>query len=282
MTEYAFIVAASENYLPGLKAMFNSLEVLGNEQDVVLLSYKLPSDFLGSLSTYSFDVEVIESIGDHQIHATAIERFRIAVDVGQDRKAVCLLDADMFFVSNVDLFFQIASKGFIVTGSNGMMINFDKKYQDKFEVDLGQRSYLYLKTHTSVPIFISKLDLDWFDALYHSRRYDYWDDFLYLNILGIKMSKDKKMLCMPPYAFTGIHHWHLKPVIHVICKGGHLVSGTEQPIYMVHGKWWDQGWYDDLEKVMRRYCEENEQCFKIALHSRQILKEEFEKRRNMK
>jgi hypothetical protein len=67
------------------------------------------------------------------------------------------------------------------------------------------------------------------------------------------MGKYNKMICMPPYAFTGIHHWQMKPETGVIEKGDLLLSGTEEQVYMVHGKWWDQGWLQDLVPTMAGY-----------------------------
>jgi len=113
-----------------------------------------------------------------------------------------------------------------------------------------------------VPIFLDTRNLDWFDALYKSRRIDAWDDFLYLNLLGIQMGKYKKMICMPPYAFTGIHHWQMKPETAVMEKGELLLSGTEEQIYMIHGKWWDKGWLQDLVPTMERYWHDEEISFR--------------------
>ena len=61
------------------------------------------------------------------------------------------------------------------------------------------------------------------------------------------------MLTMPAYTFTGIHHWQIKPETSVRVKGGHFLSGTEEQVYMCHGKWWDEGWRADLERTMDRY-----------------------------
>ena len=250
---YAFIVAASANYIPGLVAMFNSLKRLDNEHDVILVSFRLPEWFLQYVHEYWFTVRVIETEGENQTHQTAIERFRVACEIGPEYDAICLLDADMFLEANVDVFFLAGSKGLIVTGSNGMIINFNKAYQEQYELDLGRDEWPYPQIHTTVPIFLDTRNLDWFDALYKSRRVDSWDDFLYLNILGIKMGKYKKMICMPPYAFTGIHHWQMKPETAAMEKGDLLLSGTEDQIYVIRGKWWDEGWLQDLVPTMERY-----------------------------
>jgi hypothetical protein len=276
---YAFVVAASANYMSGLRAMFNSLERLNNEHQVILISFRLPAEFLEDLQHYSFKIRVYDQEGDDQVYATAIERFRWAVQIAKYFKAICLLDADMWFTADCTRFFDVAARGMIVTGSNGMIINFNKGYQDQYGCYLGQSEWPYPLVHTTAPIFISKADTDWFQALYDSRRVDHWDDFLYLNILGIKMGKDRKMICMPPYAFTGIHHWHMKPETAVMDKGGLLLSGTEEQVYIVHGKWWDEGWLQDLLPTMQRFWKDEEIGFKgqrRTKHAIETLKRRFD------
>jgi len=253
---FAFVVGASDNYLPGITAMLNSMEYHGHTADVLLIPWRLPEDFLNTLHKYSFAVRLFPNDIEHQVLATAIERFKVAYEQGPQYEAICLLDADMFLLESVDLFFEIAAAGFIVTGSNGMIIDFGTSYQEQYGVELDQPDWPYKKVHTTAPIFISPADLDWFDRLYNSRRIDSWDDFLYLNILGIKLEKHKRMLCMPPYAFTGIHHWHLKIETGLIRKGPNLVlAGTEEAVYMAHGKFWEENYRKDLLGVMDKYLE---------------------------
>ncbi|NGX49314.1 MAG: hypothetical protein K940chlam5_00912 [Candidatus Anoxychlamydiales bacterium] len=254
MTKFAFLIAASANYIPGLNALFNSLADHNHKEDIILIDFNLPQDFLDTLKHLPFSVRLVKIKGEKdQVRGTAIERFRVAVELGKEYEAICLLDADMFVVSNSQLFFEIASKGFIVTGSNGMIINFNKAYQEQYQTFLGKDEWPYAKIHTSCPIFISPQDLDWFDTLYKARQISTWDDFLYLNILGIKLGKDKKMLVMPPYCFTGIHHFGVKPETGWFEKAGLILSGTEEQAYMIHGKWWDKGWRDDLPRTMARF-----------------------------
>lgn len=252
-TRFAFIVAASDNYLPGLIALLNSIKIHQSNADVILISFRLPEEFLKKISH-----QIIKMEGKDQVKETAIERFRIAHALGDNYDSICLLDADMFLTANCDTFFEVAAKGFIVTGSNGMIINFNSEYQKKYNIDLNQDDYIYFKTHTSVPIFINRDNLDWFDTLYKSKRIDNFDDFVFLNLLGIAMEKDKKMICMPPYCFTGIHHFQMKPGTLAIDKNGYLVSETEEKIYCVHGKWWWEGWTQDLMPIMERYLKDEE------------------------
>lgn len=284
MYRYAFVTAGSENYVAGLKAQINSINHWHENAEIILLAWRLPQKFLGTLPG---NVIVIESQHEHQVQGTAIERFRIAYDFAEYYEAICLLDADMFLTANCDLWFEAAAKGFIVTGSNGMIIDFDSEYQKKYHVDLGVPSYPYFKTHTTVPIFISEADMDWFKMLYEARRVDSFDDFLYLNILGIKLEKDKKMICMAPYMFTGIHHWQVKVETGIylsslsppLSKGGItqplVLSGTEEQVFMMHGKWWDAAWRNNLWTVMEPYLRDHDMGNWCGMRVREAIELEY-------
>ena len=251
-SRFGFIIAYTDNYLPGFTALKNSIGI------------------------YNSDCDLIVHHGN-SVEDTAIKRFDIAVKEGPKYDAICLMDADMFLEEDCSLFFEIAAKGFIVTGSNGMIIDFNEEYQKRYDVKI--KDTLHFKVHTTAPIFLSPNDLDWFERLYNSRRIDHWDDFLYLNILGIEMEKTERMLCMPPYAFTGIHHWQVKPETSARLIRDTLISGTEEQVYMVHGKWWDKPWVDDLSIVMSRYFENEDMgimCKARTANSIKILKDRFE------
>jgi hypothetical protein len=256
--KYAFIVAASMNYLPGLIAFLNSLEYHKVNAEIILISYQLPDDFINELKSYPFDFHISHmSPEKSQSHDTAFGRFKIAYERGHDYSSICLIDADMFVTGDITLFFEIASKGFIVTGSNGMVINFNKDYQKYYQVNLGVDEFIYPKVHTTCPIFLNSEHLDWFEKWYNLPRIDHFDDFLLLNMIGIFLKKYDKMICMPPYTFTGIHHWQMKVETGVIKKSNFLLSGTEEQVYMVHGKFWDPGWLQDLWPTMQRYLKDN-------------------------
>jgi len=258
-SKYAFITAGSTNYLPGLKAFFNSLRVTKHLEDVILLSHKLPQEFLDWLKTMPYQVIVVEDQGNDQVQGTAIERFKVAAEYGKNYDAICLCEADLFLTNNVGTFFDVAAAGFVVTGSNGMVVDFARDYQKQYGIDLGKDHYIYPKVHTTVPIFLGKRDLDWFSDFYAMRgSARSFDDVFGLNVLGIKKGIDKRMICLAPYVFTGIHHFGVKPETGWIEKDGIILSGTEEYVYMIHGKWWDEGWVSDLPITMGRYFKDQD------------------------
>ena len=259
MSKFAYVIAASQGYKDGLVALLNSLAEHSATAHIELVSFRLEEEFLEQIRGRGG--VTIHETGDcekGQVEATAIERFRVAYEVAPEYDALCLMDCDMFQTCNCDTFFDVAAADFIVAGSNGMVINFNRVHQDRYDVDLGSDDYPYPKVHCTAPIFLSAENTDWFEALYNSRRIDSWDDFLYLNVLGITMGKDKRMIVMPPYAFTGIHHFHVKPVTGVMDKAGTLLSGTEEQVYMCHGRYWDDAYNAGLLEVMEGYFRNEE------------------------
>jgi hypothetical protein len=45
----------------------------------------------------------------------------------------------------------------------------------------------------------------------------------------------------------------MKPECGVMEKGGYVLSGTEELIYMIHGKWHWEGWLQDLQPAMDNF-----------------------------
>jgi len=276
------IVAASSNYLGELNALFNSIDYWEIDTDVVLLSYKLPEDYLKRIQeVFDFNIKIIQAPEGEQIRMTAIERFRVACEEGKNYEAILLLDADIYFTANVDLYFDVASKGFIITSHNGMIIGFGKSYQRDYNVDLGVPDYPYVKVHSTVPIWLSPKDLDWFKALYDSREMDNFDDLMYLNVLGIKMGKNKRMLSLQAFQSTNIHHWSMKLETGLIRKGDLVLTGVEGENLSVHGKFSMEAYYKDLMKVMDGYLKDEgfteKRHREKVLKSREIMLEEFMK-----
>lgn len=279
------VVAASENYLPAITALFNSIDYHKIDTDVLLISWKLPQKYLDKIQeVFDFNIQVIESSHEHQVEGTAIERFKHTVEIGKNYEAICLLDADMTFMSDINLFWDIASKGFIIAAHNGMLISFGPEHQKRYKIDLGVKEYVATKIHTTAPIWLSPKDLDWFEALYSSKRIDSFDDFLYLNILGIKMGKTKRMITFSPSKMTNIHHFSMKVETGMMRKvGDHgdlIMTGTEEEVFMNHGKFWDENYYKDLMMVMDGYIKNEgftERHRRRVLASREVMLEEFVK-----
>ena len=252
---YAYVIPASYDYIPGLAALLASIDKYTPDVDIILVSYEIPKEFLVACDTLTLniiDVPQKEKEPDQKL-ATIIERFRVTSEVMKNYDSICFIDADMFLLGDVSLFFDIAAKGFIVTAHNGGIIGFTKEHQRLGKADLGVDNYIYTKTHTAVPVFASAIDADWFQAVYSDYDRKALDDYTLLNLKGIQLEKFKRMISLPAYAFTGIHHWQMKPETGLITMGNLVLTGTEEQPYMTHGKWWDKGWIDSLMLVSEKY-----------------------------
>ena len=278
-SRFAFVTAASENYLPGLVAFFNSLIENNHKEDVILCSFRLPEKFLEKLKELPFNVRIVKMQGGDQVQETAIERFRVAAELGKEYEAICLVEGDIFLTANVGTFFEAARRGMIIVGSNGMIVDMGIDYQKQYNLFLDVKKYPYPKVHTTVPIFLNSSDLDWFEDFYKRRmNARAFDDVFGLNLLGIKMGKSERMICMPPTIFCQIHHFGIKPVTHLMKKEGMILDGFEMQVYMVHGKWFEQGWYTGLMDPMPGYWKDNsfgERQKKEAFETREMILNEF-------
>ena len=113
MKKYAIFVAATDNYLMYLNALLNSIvkRELYKSVDltVYLMHYQFPIDYCKKATEklpFKFiPLEIKKSAIEHPQETKRIEfvkraRFKYTVDYGMDYDAICLLDADMFIVSD--------------------------------------------------------------------------------------------------------------------------------------------------------------------------------------
>jgi hypothetical protein len=254
--KYAFVFAASENYHPGVMALINSIKDKMPYADICLYLYKYSEEKMAAFAdAQGIYIEFADETKDQQ-KSTAFGRYKYAADLTDKYDSVCLIDADMFVTADCYTFFDVAKHGFIITGSNGMVVNFNRAHQEKYGIDLGVDNYIYTKIHTSVPIFINKDNRIWFDEFVEINEAGQLDDFLGLNLLGISMAVYDKMICMPPYMFTGIHHWQVKPATRVFRIQDTLMTKTEEQVYMCHGKFWWENYIKDMMMPMESYYKE--------------------------
>jgi len=62
------VVAASSNYLPGINALFNSIDYHKIDADVLLLSFRLPEDYLSKIQeVFDFNINIVRSEGGDQV-----------------------------------------------------------------------------------------------------------------------------------------------------------------------------------------------------------------------
>ena len=121
---YSFLVAGDKSFLPAINAQFNSIDYIGFQGDVNFILYKdFPSDYLKvameafdfNLVVHPFDEEIEQILGfNRKADYGKRYRYNVASRICDNYDAVCFLDADVFFVRNVDIFFEIASHGIML------------------------------------------------------------------------------------------------------------------------------------------------------------------------
>ena len=282
---WSIVVAASRGYEPGLTALLNSFEHYHSKGPIIfyLLNLELPEEFLAKYRDKNYlritDLDWVNHPqgGRNTAWSTKIPRFKFAS--GLDG-VVMLADADMFFCANMDLYFRIAEAGFIVGGANGSNFRFHQDWRDKYQIDVPD-CFDY-KTICSVPTIMdtAKHGEVWKSIYDHKMTIGTGADFDLQNIFMVMHNKLDHILVLPSQQTTGIHHFMLKQNTRVIRRENKLMTADGLEVLTVHGKWWQQGWFDNLMAKMEGYCREDEKCLKEAFDSRRLLFDEFNKWKN--
>lgn len=256
----SIVVSASKNYFLGMKALLNSFEHYHDttEYEVYVLSFDLSQEQLDFVESkpYTF-VDFInakafpEPYSNNSAWATKIPRFKYAAE---KLNGVCMmLDADMFFTANMDMYFDIAAAGFIVGGSNGSNIYFGENYTEKWGEPIEE---LCVKTIGSVPTI---LDLDkyrhiWLEIYETKHNMKPFCDFELLNIMLMKHKYMNRILAIPSQQVTGLHHFQLRPDTRVVEKMGKLFTSDGLEVLMCHGKYWQPNYELGLTRNMTKYA----------------------------
>ena len=272
--EWHIVVAASRGYEPGLNAFLKSFELYHEPTKFNVHVLTLEMDITLPDWCKQFNLEWVSHPkgGRNTAWSTKIPRFKYGAELDG---VVMLADADMFFCANVDNWFRIAETGIIVAGSNGSNVRYHKGWRDKYKLEVPD--FFNYKTICSVPTVL-RTDLHkdvWLDLYKHKMPGGEGADFDLQNIFMTIHKKQPSILALPSQQTTGIHHFMLKPDTRAIRVEDRLMTRDGLPIYLVHGKWWQTPWREDLMRKMTKYCKENESCIKGASASVGILYDEF-------
>lgn len=274
--QWHIVVAASRGYEPGLRAFLNSLyHYHGHDPfKVHVLTLEMP-DFNDSfgLNINYIPLDWVSHGGQRNTAwSTKIPRFKYAAELDG---IVMLCDADMYFCANVEWMFHLAEAGYIVAGSNGSNVRYHQGWRDKYKLPIPD--FYNHKTICSVPTVMNPAlhGQVWRDLYKHKMSGGEGADFDLQNIFMTIHTKQDRIIALPSHQTTGIHHYLLKPDSRAVRIGAKLVTRDSLEIYLVHGKWWQDGWRNNLITKMEHYCKGNKTCVKHATDSRDILYEEF-------
>lgn len=270
--KYAFVVSACKKYVPEITALLNSLEAIGNKHTVFLIAYELPEELLAQFSKLSFHVETYripetearEFGGESEILCR--KRYWYAAEWGQNFDAVCVLDADMFFVRPVDQFFDIAAKTGFLCGATleQKRIYGEIEHHKVNGKQLLEKPMWNPKDVCCAPMFANvRQDSPWYGIFRECWTIfaEGWPetnfkapDMESYNLLILRDKLTDKVLLLCNYSFVATNEKLLKPYTRVIGQtDGLLWTESGEPIYIVHGQFYKARWRNN-QILNRRGC----------------------------
>lgn len=256
--KHAFIVSACTRYIPELTALLNSLDMIGNEHDVLLIGYQLPESFTDQFHKLGFKVkhyaipepEAREFSGEAEILCR--KRFWYAAEWGKDYDSVCVLDADMYFVRHVDQFFEVAARTGMLLGATleQKRIYGGIEHHKVNGVQLLDKPTWNHKDICCAPMFFDAAE--WGELMKRSWTMfaEGWPntnfkapDMESYNLLILAAGRSDRVMLLPNYSFVATNEKLLKPYTRVTCQtDGLLWTESGEPIYIVHGQWYKARW----------------------------------------
>jgi len=272
MSKYAFVVCADIKYLPEVVAELNSLDFVGNKQDVHFYGYKIPQKVIDQFSLLNYTVifheiteyEIQESFGLSEV--VCRKRYYYAREVGIEYDAVCVLDADMVFVRDPWQYFQIAADtGFVLCAGKEQNKVYDDphhQYKGKWLIPKGYYNQVDL---CNCPLFIdTKI---WGNALERSYQIfvDGKDDMNgdnfkapdmdAMNICLLEVGSADKTVVLPGIQWLATNEQLLKPYIRAVSDRGLIKTECGIPVFSYHGQYYHKKWRD-CQLDNRHHCAE--------------------------
>lgn len=262
MAKYCFVFSMCQKYLPEGTALLNSLENIGNKHDVFVIGYKLPQEFTEQFKSLGFKVthydipeaEARQYGGESEILCR--KRYWYAAEWGKVYDSVCLLDADMLFVRNVDSFFEIAARcDFIL----GVTLEQKTTYGTDEDSHFHQRvlGEHMVKTPTwndkdmcCAPMFINaktyeaQLKRSWeiFAEGYPETNFKAPDQQA-LNMILVAQGLTDKVVLLPNMCWVGSNEKLLKPYTRMtVQQDGKIWTESGEPVYIIHGQYYKARW----------------------------------------
>ena len=259
MSKYVYIVSANTKYLRELNILLNSLEYENNIQDVHVVSWALPKEYLDKLSQLSYEVIVHEVADDPKMQelgeAETLMRFRYELASQlTNYNAVCVLDADTCIIRNLDIWFEIAAKSDVIIGCGLEQKRWYGEPENNHKVN-GEHFLERVWNAKDIccsPIFFNPKKFG--DAFHFSwsivADYDFehrfkGPDMDAINMAIIKFGYQDRVITLAETCWNGLHETLLKPLSHV-CKlnDGKFWTISGEEIFILHGQWLNPIWQD--------------------------------------
>lgn len=289
MTKYAFIVSSNEKYLPYLNAFLNSLDYVGNTQDVHIVSWNLAKEYLDKLKQLNFKTMIHEVSGNPEYQklgeAETLMRWRYELASQlTDYDSVVVFDADSIVVRDLTLWFEIAAKAKVIIG---VALEQKRWYGEPEEHHKVDGVYPISRTWNDKDICCSPLFFDpkTFGEVFHYSWQivaDYPPEKRFLapdmDGLGISILKygyQNRIIALSEITWSGLHETLLKPFSHVCEMHDKLFTINGEEIWVIHGQFpnsiW-RGWQIDGQMgCIQRELDNSPRCQELAKQSLEFL-----------
>lgn len=269
---HAFLVMACNKYVPETNALLNSLDYVGNTNDVYLFCYNFPEDYLTKLAatkwTYHLHIKIIPEEEARQFggvgEIVCRKRYWYAAEIGELYSGVCVLDADMVFTRDPWQFFKIASMtGFIL----GVHKEQNKIYDHDHHKVKGQFIF--------DPTFVNDKDLCNCPLFIDAKRYAdplrrSWEIFAdgfpetnfkapdmdAMNLCFLEAGLHDRIIKLSNHAWLGTNESILKPYTRAVMKDQGLFTENGQEIFSFHGQFYKKKWRE-CQLANRKWCAEH-------------------------
>jgi len=277
---YAIATSFTPNYAQYLVALLNSLDYHGHDNvDVHVLAVDPNEKILRKIMAvdWCFNLMIMPSyefvdFSDTRYESLAMtaKKSRYSFLQGIMRKttydALLFMDCDMFFTANVTRFFEMVRGTDILLGCNERfkwnMNRFMYKGQELKDVTMHwmvcNAPLFFCPSRNRKLVFWMNEMAKHLSNISDGKRPS---DLYTMNVaIGIS-GKDKDVISLPDYSWTGVHssylHWLTRAVL-INTHAGHdeMFSLTGEKVYVIHGRWdkSNAGAYE-LSELEKRYNE---------------------------
>ena len=268
MSKYAFVVGATNTYVPELVANLSSLSYVGNTADVHVYGIELEQSVIDQFSKLSYKV-IFHNITEEEWTAdkgrsetVCRKRYYFAAEIGKNYDSVAVLDADLIWVRNPEQYFIMAEKtGFIFgPGKEQNKVYDDPHHQFNGEWLIPQ-GYYNRKDMCNCPVFIDakkygealKKSWEWFITGFDEGTNFKAPDMDAMNIAFIKYAGDENLVVLPGIQWLATNEQLLKPYMRAIEDRGLIKTESGIPVYSYHGQFYHRRWRE-CQLANRHQC----------------------------
>jgi hypothetical protein len=297
---HAYIVASNERYLTPLNAFLNSLEYVKNTQDVHLVSWAIPADYLEKLKDLSYKVIVHEISQDPKMQeigeGETLMRYRYELASQlTEYDAVCVMDADTVVVRNLDIWLDIAAKADVIIGCG---LEQKRWYGEPEENHKVNGAHFIDRTWSEKDICCSPLFFNpkkFGDAFHFSwsiiADYDFdhrfkGPDMDAINMAIINFGYTDRVIALSEACWSSLHETLLKPFSHICEMHDNLWTINGEEIWVIHGQYLNPIWLgwqiENQLGCVDRELDGSPRCKQIAENCLEFTRKHFEKMNNFK